>query len=201
MQYDLSVTTSALLHGLHESGNEAAWRALDDRYRPILVATGRRFGLNEADAMEVAQETMLRVLEGCRGERYDRSKGKLRTWILTIARHRMIDLHRRRSVRREADGVSAIMEKPDAIMLDDCWQSEERAAVLREAMQRLDSSSKAAPTTIEAFRLHVLQGMPAQAVADRLDVSLNDIYLAKSRITKRLKALVDEVDLSWNESA
>jgi RNA polymerase sigma-70 factor (ECF subfamily) len=201
MQYDLSVTTSALLQGLHESGNEAAWRALDDRYRPILVATGRRFGLNEADAMEVAQETMLRVLEGCRNERYDRSKGKLRTWILTIARHRMIDLHRRRGVRREADGVSAIMEQPDAAMLDTCWQSEERAAVLRQAMERLDSSSKAAPSTIEAFRLHVLQGMPAQAVADQLNMSLNDVYLAKSRTTKRLKALVDEVDLHWNESA
>lgn len=200
MNYDLSVTTSALLEGLHATGNDAAWQALDDRYRPILIATGRRFGLSNSDAVDIAQETMLRVLEGCRAAQYDRSKGRLRTWILTIARHRMVDLHRRRLVRKEAAGVSAIQESPDDAALEACWLTEERNAVLREAMATLHDSNLATET-VEAFELHCINGLPPQAVADRLGLTVNDVYLAKSRVTKRLRAVIEETTARWNEDA
>ena len=200
MQYDLSVTTSALLEGLHAPSNDAAWRALDDRYRPILIATGRRFGLSNSDAVDIAQETMLRVLEGCRAAKYDRQKGRLRTWILTIARHRMVDLYRRGVVRKEAGGVSLMGDTPDETALENCWQTEERNAVLREAMTALKSSNLAADT-LEAFELHCINGIPPQEVADRLGLTVNDVYLAKSRVTKRLRNLINETTSRWNDDA
>ncbi|MCH2135585.1 MAG: sigma-70 family RNA polymerase sigma factor [Phycisphaerales bacterium] len=199
MKYDLSVTTSALLEGLCNSGDEAAWRGLDERYRPILIASGRRLGLSEADAVDVAQETMLRVLEGCRDGAYDRSKGRLRSWILTIARHRIIDLHRRRDVRKEAAGVSAVVELPDEGSIETCWSAEERAAILREALDALRSDSNLATDTIEAFELQVLHNRGAHQVAEHLGCTVNDVYLAKSRVTRRLKAMVETIETAWND--
>lgn len=200
MKYDLSVTTSALLEGLCDSGDEEAWRGLDSRYRPILVASARRMGLSEADSVDVAQETMLRVLEGCRKGAYDRAKGRLRTWILTIAHHRIVDMHRRRDVRKEAAGVSAVMETPDEAHLEACWSAEERAAILREALGALRTDSNLAPETIEAFELQVLHRRGPHQVAEHLGCTVNDVYLAKSRVTRRLKAMVESIEGSWNDA-
>ena len=128
MNYDLSLTTSALLEGLCGPNNDAAWAGLDNRYRPILIATARRFGLSDSDAHDIAQETMARVLLGVREGKYDRAKGRLRTWILTIARHRIVDLHRKRNVRKEARGVSAVVELPEEETVESCWSAEERGS-------------------------------------------------------------------------
>lgn len=200
MNYDLSITTSALLEGLCGPNNEAAWAGLDNRYRPILIATARRFGLSDADAHDVAQETMVRVLQGCREGKYDREKGRLRTWILTIARHRIVDLHRKRDIRKEARGVSAVVELPEEEAIEACWSAEERAAILREALDALRSDSNLAAETIEAFELQVLHRRGPHQVAEQLACSINDVYLAKSRVTRKLKDMVSRIEASWNDT-
>jgi RNA polymerase sigma-70 factor (ECF subfamily) len=43
------------------------------------------------------------------------------------------------------------------------------------------------PATWQAFRRYVLQGKPAARVAAELDLSLNSVLLAKSRVLKRLR--------------
>ena len=44
-----------------------------------------------------------------------------------------------------------------------------------------------APVTWEAFRRHVTKGEPVVEVAKALDLSLNSLLLAKSRVLKRLR--------------
>jgi RNA polymerase sigma factor (sigma-70 family) len=143
---------------------------------------------------------MMRVLQGCRDGKYDREKGRLRTWILTIARHRMVDLHRKKGVRKEARGVSAVMETPGEEAIEACWSAEERSAILREALDALKTDSNLAATTIEAFELQVLHRRNAHQVAKQLDISVNDVYLAKSRVTQRLKDMVTQIETSWNDA-
>jgi RNA polymerase sigma-70 factor (ECF subfamily) len=43
------------------------------------------------------------------------------------------------------------------------------------------------PATWQAFRRYVLEGEPAARVAEALDLSLNSVLLAKSRVLKRLR--------------
>ncbi len=51
-------------------------------------------------------------------------------------------------------------------------------------------------STWKAFELYVLVGKEAKAVAEQLDVSVNSVLLAKSRVTRRLRdeaeGLIDE---------
>ena len=44
-----------------------------------------------------------------------------------------------------------------------------------------------APATWQAFLRHVLEGAPAPRVAEEMGLSLNSVFLAKSRVLKRLR--------------
>jgi len=67
------------------AGDEAAFRALIDRYHAMLVRVARMYVSTQAAAEEVAQETWLAVLEGI-----DRFEGRssLKTWIFRILTNR-----------------------------------------------------------------------------------------------------------------
>ena len=60
---DLDRTTTALLSGLFDPRNAAAWEAFDRRYRPILMGFVRNCGVRESEAAEIAQETIVRFFE------------------------------------------------------------------------------------------------------------------------------------------
>src|SRR5215470_17447898 len=122
---DLIRTTTELLDGLHESGNRAVWNEFDRRYRPILIAFLRRMGLTESDAADVAQETLACFVQDYRRNKYDRQQGRLRSWLIGIARCRLIDLKRTQGRRREKRGASAIQDLPDDSSADSIWEAEQ----------------------------------------------------------------------------
>ena len=198
---DVTHTTTALLQGLHEEGGNAAWAVLDRRYRPIVTGLARRLGLSDQDAMDVAQETMIRVLAEYRDGRYDRERGRMRSWLLSIARTRIADVHRKRAVRREARGESAMVSIPKEQELKDIWSTERRFVVLREALADLEATSKTSDRSIRAFEMLVFHRRSVSDVASELDMSENDVYLAKSRIARKLKETVHQLESLYEEDA
>ncbi len=196
---DVTHTTTALLHGLHADDGDAAWEVLDRRYRPIIIGMARRLGLSDQDAADVAQETMLRVISEYRDGRYDRDRGRMRSWILAIARTKIADTYRKRGVRKEARGESALIAVPTDAELEDVWTSERRHVILREALADLQATSKTADKTILAFEMLVFHRKNASDVAAELDMSENDVYLAKSRVAKRLKETVQRLEALYDE--
>ena len=50
------------------------------------------------------------------------------------------------------------------------------------------------PSTWQAFWLTAVEGQPPQAVAETLGMTVGVVYVAKSRITKRLAAKIREID-------
>jgi len=120
---DLMTTTTGLLAGLHEPGNHTAWTEFDRRYRPILVGFLRRMGLNDTDAADVAQETLARFVQDYRQRKYDREQGRLRSWLIGIARCRLADMRRAAGRRREWRGESAMEALPDDVDVDSAWEA------------------------------------------------------------------------------
>jgi RNA polymerase sigma factor (sigma-70 family) len=196
---DTTRTTTVLLEGLHDPGNQAAWSEFDARYRPILTAFARRLGLSDDDAADAAQETLLQFLKEYREGRYDRERGRLRSWLLGIARTRVAGQHRARSQRREARGESAIVNLEDDATISRIWESERRRVILREALTELRVATRTSDRTIRAFELHVLQQMPVAAVALELSITDHDVYQAKSRVASRLRDIVDRLDQVFDE--
>ena len=78
-------TTSVILDDLADFENRETWNRFAGRFRDPLMRFGRKIGLNVADAEDMAQQTLLVFAEGLRGDRYDRAKGRLSSWLFGIA--------------------------------------------------------------------------------------------------------------------
>lgn len=86
-----NTTTRYLLQGIVDPSNRSQWLAFDDRYRPIIEGFARRLGLNEHEASDVAQDTLLRFMKDFRLGKYDPTRGRLRSWLISIAKNRITD--------------------------------------------------------------------------------------------------------------
>lgn len=193
-----SRTTSAMLAALHDPDEVAAWEVFDARYRPVLVGFARNLGLTVEEAADVAQETITRFVEQYREGRYDRERGRLGAWLVGIARYRILDVRRARG-RRALRGESAMVDMDDEASLSRVWDAERRTRIIGIAMERLRSGGRTDPRTIEAFELLMVHGLTASVVAEQLDMPVQSVYVAKSRIASRLQDLVREVEVEFDE--
>lgn len=81
-------THLSLLGGMDsdsEESRKAAWWKFSNDYRPCIVAFCRRLGIPEAAAEDIAQRTLLDVLEGLKS--YDPEKGAFRPWLSAVIRN------------------------------------------------------------------------------------------------------------------
>jgi DNA-directed RNA polymerase specialized sigma24 family protein len=53
--------------------------------------------------------------------------------------------------------------------------------------------------TLTAFELVGLRGVPAAQVAEQCKMTIEQVYVAKSRVAKRLKELVEEMTRAFEE--
>ena len=83
--------------------------------------------------------------------------------------------------------------------LTEIWEDERRKAILRQSMDRLRSGSRTDERTIRAFEMLFVHGMTPQAVADELEMSVQSVYVAKSRIAERLQKIVQEIEAEFDE--
>ena len=195
----LTQTSTSLLEGLFDPGDEPTWRAFDARFRPILLDVARKLGLNDPDAADAVQETLLRFLGEYRSGKYDRGRGRLRSWVMGILKFRVADMKRARGRRRESRGESALVDHSDGQDLEAIWDTARRTAILRQAMIDLRQHSQLAEKTIQAFDAFVLRKQPASQVAHELDMSVNGVHVAKYRVAEKLQEIVARLDQLYDE--
>jgi RNA polymerase sigma-70 factor, ECF subfamily len=194
-------TTTALLNTLRTSDDGEVWEQFVARYTPILRAIARRVGLCEEDASDVAQQTLLQFVGGIRVGQYDRSRGRLRSWIVSIAEHRSRDVqrHARGSF---LGGLPLDAESDRLATLESWWDEEERAHIAAAAWDELRGSEQVDEKGVQVFELVALRDVPALEAGRQLGMTVGAVYAAKYRIAVRLKAIIErltsvyEVDLS-----
>jgi RNA polymerase sigma-70 factor (ECF subfamily) len=182
-------TSASLLERLRTTADEAAWRRLDDLYRPLLrrwLAHDPSLG-DEAD--DIVQEVMAVLLRELPGFQRGRT-GSFRRWLRSITAHRLAAHYRYRKNRPRAIGGSP-EEGPLAQLADAhselsrAWDEEHDRYVVRRLVELITPLFE--PTTLAAFRRVALDGVaPAQAAAE-LGISLNAVLLAKSRVLSQLR--------------
>lgn len=187
-------TTTELLAGLHEYGNRQAWDEFDRRYRPILVAFLKHMGLSDADAADVAQETLTCFVQDYREHKYDRNQGRLRSWLIGIARCRVADLRRSAGRRREFRGESAIEAVPDDTEADAMWDAEERRFIFEQAVNELRQTTRFSDQTMAAFDRVAIRQEPVETVAADLGLTPQEIYNVKNRVVEKLRSIVKKYE-------
>src|SRR6266704_6607855 len=93
---ELIPTRASLLERLKDLGDQASWNDFYQTYRELIYSVARRAGLNETEADEVVQETVISVARKMPGFRYDPAVDSFKGWLLTVTRWRILDQLQRR---------------------------------------------------------------------------------------------------------
>jgi RNA polymerase sigma factor (sigma-70 family) len=190
-------TTTHLLEGLYDDRNRDAWEEFDRRYRPILLRFLRQLGLDENNAADVAQETLTCFVQDYRLRRYDRTQGRLRTWLIGIARCRAVDL-RRAEGRRHEDHVAGMLDMPAEDEFEQIWEAEQRRHIFDLAISELRSTTRLAEKTLAAFEAVVVRQKPVAEVSQEMGLTAQEIYDAKNRVAEKLREIIKRYeDCFW----
>jgi RNA polymerase sigma factor (sigma-70 family) len=189
-------TTTRLLDALKDMSNELAWTHIDVRFRPVIAGLARRLGLRESEADEVAQQTLAEFVKAYRDGRYDRGKGRLSSWILGIAHNTA--LKAMRTGRRDGSST-ALADVPDEPTLRSIWTDERDRLILDRALGMLRDETSVDDRTLRAFELVGLRGVPAAQAGEQCGMTVDQVYVAKNRVTKRLRALVEQLTNAFEE--
>lgn len=179
------VTTTILLEQLADF-DDAVWTRFAQRFRGPLVEFARRYGLSDDAGQDVAQEALLAFAVGYRGGRFERGRGKLRSWLFGIA-HREVLRRLRSDATRRARGGDVLPERPtDDASAESAWQQAWDRHVLAECLEIVRRQVE--PTTFAAFERVTLHGVPPQIAANDLGITRNAVFIAKHRVLSRLEA-------------
>jgi RNA polymerase sigma-70 factor (ECF subfamily) len=186
-----NVTSLSLLERAR-GRDETSWSRLVALYGPLVEHWCRRGGAG-ADAADLAQEVFLAVSEGLAWfER--RGPGSFRGWVRGIARHKLLDYHRRAHRPGAAAGGSTALERLHEIADPQPGSEEESDEVSGLYHRALDLiRSEFEERTWRAFWLSAVEGRDSTTVAAELNMSPVAVRVAKSRVLARLRAEADQL--------
>lgn len=170
---------------LRQPGAAAAWEQFCLQYGGPIVRYAQKLGLNEADARDVMQETLVALVRQLPRFDYDPARGRFRNFLLTIVHRQAQGLFRRRCRRPEVVlpddlevGAPAAKEAEA-----DRWQE----ALFDEAWTRLQRSGAIQARTVAIFEAYAIRGESPAAVGKENGVSANTVYQIRNRILAMLK--------------
>lgn len=179
----LPPTPASLLDRLRHPGAGQAWSRFIDLYTPLLNHWARRLGVDQQDMADFLQDFFLLLLRKLPKFQYNppnRFRGWLRTTFLN--HWRMTGRKRRRAL--PVGGTDSL----DHVAAEDTFSAEdgeyERFLVAR-AMDLMRGSFE--EKTWKACWGVVVDDRPAAEVAAELELSVNAVYVAKSRVLRRLR--------------
>jgi RNA polymerase sigma-70 factor (ECF subfamily) len=190
----LLATRRSLVERLVNWDDQRRWQQFFDTYWKLIYSAASKAGLADAEAQEVVQETIITVAKNIGKLRYDPAVGSFKGWLLNITRWRIADQFRKRlpesPQHRRADDtrVTGTMDRfpaADSRAFDELWEQEWKQNLLAGAIARL--KKKVDPKQFQIFDCYVQKQWPAQKVAERLRVSVGQVYLARHRISALLK--------------
>jgi RNA polymerase sigma-70 factor, ECF subfamily len=176
----MNTTSVSLLERLRQPSSGEAWERFVRLYTPLLLHWARRAGLQEQDAADLVQDVLVVLVRKMPEFQYKRDR-TFRGWIRTVLLNKWRD-RPRRVAPVPLDYDIEPMAQPDG----DCLEEREyRLYVMGRAMQLIEVDFE--PATWRACWETAVAGRPAADVAAELRISVNAVYLAKSRVLNRLR--------------
>jgi RNA polymerase sigma-70 factor (ECF subfamily) len=180
-------TRPSLLLRIRDARDAGAWQTFIEVYAPLIYGYCRHQRLQEADAADVAQEVLTRVARSMQNFEYSPDRGRFRDWLGTVTRNEIARFLRQAA--RPGQGIggdeSSEIDSVPAPDQDAAWSAQFHAHLLETAMDRIRTQFE--PATWRAFELVWLADRPAPQVAREIGVSVEKVYVAKSRVLKRLR--------------
>ena len=188
------VTRPSLLLRVRNASDDDAWREFVELYTPVLYAYLKRRGLQDADIADVLQDVLASVARAIRSFEYQPQSGRFRAWLYTVTRNAYNDFVTSAKKRPVATGDSQFRQSVlDGVAANDeeQWDRDWEQARFQWAVSRVQHEFEA--STWQAFWKVAVEGRGSSAVAAELGLSVGAVYIAKSRVTSRLRREIEEL--------
>jgi RNA polymerase sigma-70 factor (ECF subfamily) len=175
--------------------DQEAWAEFVRRYGPLIHLWCRRWKLQEADAQDVTQAVLTRLVVKLQTFEYDAARS-FRAYLKTLTDYAWRDLLDGRNRAGAGSGNSDCLEMLETVearddllrRLDEEFDRE----LLEEATARV--RARVAPHTWEAFRLTALEGLSGAEAAARLGMKVYTLFKAKNKVQKMLQEEVARME-------
>ncbi len=149
---------------LVRDGDARAFEVIFDRHAGAAFSLAYRMCGRRATAEDVVQETFLSLWRS--GARYDRARGSVRSWVLSVVRNRAIDAFRRTAARDSRDlpdqRIAQLLAAPE--LTDKEVERRDDARLVRGALGALP------PDQRQVIELAYFGGFTHTQIAEMLDL-------------------------------
>ncbi len=193
MSQNAQQTRASLLLRLRDSADSAAWEQFVEVYTPMIYGFCRRRGLQEADAADVAQEVLRSVARAMGSFEYTPARGGFRPWLFTVTRNKFnnfLESHQRRLRGTGETAVREMLEAQPCPERDDSWDAEYHQRLFEWACSQVRGEFQEA--TWQAFWMTAVEEKAGQEVARSLSLGVGAVYVARSRVTARIRRKIEE---------
>jgi RNA polymerase sigma-70 factor (ECF subfamily) len=186
----MSETSFSLLERLRVGPDETAWRHMVDLYSPLIRNWLRRYSLQDQDADDLVQDVLAVVVRKLPEFKKRPQVGAFRRWLRSITVNCLREFWRSQRIQPKVagnegfGGVLDQLEDPESA-LSKVWDKEHDEHVTRRLLEMIRPRFEA--KTWQAFQRVALEGSSVDAVAEELGLSVNAVFIAKSRVLHMLR--------------
>jgi RNA polymerase sigma-70 factor (ECF subfamily) len=189
------MSETSLLQRLRRESDPGSWQQLVDLYSPVLRDWLRRASLQPQDVDDLVQDVFSVLVKELPRFHYEPDRGTFRGWLRTIVANRLRAFYRSRQSRTMPTGgdfgqMADQLEDPHSD-LSQLWNQEHDRHVARRLLELIKPNFES--TTWQAFQRVTLDGAKPVEVAKELGISTNAVYIAKSRVMRRLRQEMQEL--------
>lgn len=193
-------TNESLIVQVRDPSNRAAWEMFEQLYRPVIFRIARAKGLQHTDAMDLVQQVLISVSSAI--DRYEKQHDgvRFRNWLGRIARNAILKALSRQPRDRASGGsemLEVLSEIPADPETDALINLEYRREIFQRAAQCVRGQSQ--EVTWLAFEMTELQQISIERTAALLQISSGSVYAARSRIMRRIRNTIRQLEESDSE--
>lgn len=190
-------TSESLIAKVRDPADQKAWERFEEMYRPVIYRIARKRGLQHCDALDLVQQVLISVAAAIGRYERDVASTPFRNWLSRITRNAILKALTR-GPSDQAAGGSEVLE-----VLREIPSTDAETERLIETEYRRELYSRAAgavrreieEATWLAFELTVVQTLSVDHAARSLGLSTGSVYAARSRVMRRLRDKVKELEL------
>lgn len=177
-----------------KGGEREAFSELVGLFQKKIFVFAYGFFPNREDALEIVQETFLRIYEKIAGFHQDYS---LSGWIYRLTHNICVDYYRKFAKKNALENNFADMPEKQLAVVHNCQavlESRQMSAAIDRAAEKLSLKQKS------VFTLKYRQGMKLQQVAEIMDVSLGTVKTLHHRALRKIRKEVGTDARGENET-
>jgi RNA polymerase sigma-70 factor (ECF subfamily) len=180
---------SFLQHADWRSNDSEHWTRFVNLYSPLFHEYARRLRVPESERADIVQDMFVQVLRKI--SRFRRQEdGSFRGWLFLVLKNVWLDRVRRKKLPLEMDAdQNGLADSVDPATL--IAAKEYREFVLRR-VYGLVLAEFSSPNQ-RVFQRLVVEGISPQQVADEMNLTVNSVYLVRSRMLRRIREELSEL--------